>query len=143
MHLSMLEGGALPPRYNNFLLAVMAVAMILTVLLRWLPVELLFVFGGFILLIGVRDASEWRRQHTPKEATDAVAETVKSTHLLKEEEERKREEKRIRYEAEVEAEVEAEAEARLTWLRHEPKEDVEAGVSIVVSIVEGALRLTR
>lgn len=105
LHLSMLEGGALPPRYNNFLLAVMAVAMILTVILRWLPVELLFVFGGFILLIGARDASEWRRQHTPKETTDAVAATFKSTHLLKEEEERKREEKRIRYEAEVEAEM--------------------------------------
>eukprot|EP01052_Picozoa_sp_SAG31_P011192 SAG31_NODE_629_length_13436_cov_116.287825_5_plen_129_part_00 len=42
-------------------------------------------------------------------------------------------------EAEAEVEVEAEAEARLTWLRHEPKEDVGA----VVSIVEGALRLTR
>eukprot|EP01050_Picozoa_sp_SAG11_P013412 SAG11_NODE_1565_length_4673_cov_9.494972_2_plen_151_part_00 len=40
-------------------------------------------------------------------------------------------------EAEAEAEVEAEAKARLTWLRHE--EDVRA----VVSIVEGALRLTR
>eukprot|EP01050_Picozoa_sp_SAG11_P036534 SAG11_NODE_13952_length_631_cov_1.738722_2_plen_84_part_00 len=40
-------------------------------------------------------------------------------------------------EAEAEAEVEAEAKARLTWLRHE--EDVGA----VVSIVEGALRLTR
>ena len=41
--------------------------------------------------------------------------------------------------AAAKAEAEAEAEARLTWLRHEPEEDVGA----VASIVEGALRLTR